>query len=72
MTPPYPPSSPHLDIRNIVEILIIFREGGRGGGYPFAENSAKIINLIFEPFPKSKVFRLDFCPPPTPLPKAQG
>ena len=21
------------------------------GGYPFAENSAKIINLIFEPFP---------------------
>ena len=32
--------------------LIIFREGGvGGGGTPFAENSAKIINLIFEPFP---------------------
>ena len=30
--------------------LIIFREGGVGG-YPFAENSTKIINLIFEPFP---------------------
>ena len=30
--------------------FIIFREGGMGGT-PFAENSAKIINLIFEPFP---------------------
>ena len=29
--------------------LIIFMDGGT----PFAENSAKIINLIFEPFPKS-------------------
>ena len=28
---------------------MIFREGGE---YPFAENSAKIIYLIFEPFPK--------------------
>ena len=37
------------DIKNVGEILIIFREGGRGGwgGYPLAENSAKIINLIF-------------------------
>ena len=36
------------DIENVGEILIIFREGGRGGGgYPLAENSAKIINLIF-------------------------
>ena len=30
--------------------LTIFREGGVGGT-PFAENSAKIIHLIFEPFP---------------------
>ena len=53
MTPPYPPPSPHPDMRNVAEKLIIFREGGGGGGgYPFAENSAKIINLIFEPFPK--------------------
>ena len=35
--------------------LIIFREGGVGGGTPFAENSAKIINLIFEPFPNSQI-----------------
>ena len=35
--------------------LIIFREGGVGGGTPFAENSAKIINLIFEPFPKGRL-----------------
>ena len=28
-----------------------FPPSGRGGrGYPFVENSAKIINLIFEPF----------------------
>ena len=40
---------PHPDIQNIGEKLIIFRKGG--GGYPFTENSAKIINLIFEPFP---------------------
>ena len=32
--------------------LVIFREGG-GGGTPFTENSAKIINLIIEPFPKT-------------------
>ena len=32
--------------------LIIFRKGGGGGGgYPFAENSAKITNLIFATFP---------------------
>ena len=30
--------------------MIIFREGGVGGT-PFAENSEKIITLIFEPFP---------------------
>ena len=33
------------------KLIIIFTDGG----YPlppFAENSAKIINLIFEPFPK--------------------
>ena len=29
--------------------LVIFRKGG--GGTPFTENSTKIINLIFEPFP---------------------
>ena len=38
-----------------VKKLIIFREGGEGGGDPFTENSAKIINLIFEPFPYSIV-----------------
>ena len=27
------------------------RGGGGEGGTPFTENSAKIINLIFEPFP---------------------
>ena len=31
-----------------VKKLIIFTDGGTP---PFAENSAKIINLIFEPFP---------------------
>ena len=36
--------------KNVAEKLIIFREGGRGG-YPFAENSSKIINLIFATFP---------------------
>ena len=30
------------------------RGGGGEGGTPFAENSAKTINLIFEPFPKQK------------------
>ena len=40
--------------KNVAEKLIIFREGGRGGGmgYPLAENSAKIINFIFKPFPE--------------------
>ena len=41
-----------LNIFWVFEELIIFREGGVGGrGTPFAENSAKIIYLIFEPFP---------------------
>ena len=35
------------------------------GGTPFAENSAKIINLIFEPFPKpswkKKLFVFNLC-----------
>ena len=34
-----------------------------GLGYPFAENSAKIINLIFEPFPKKEWFSLNPLPP---------
>ena len=42
--------SPNPNILNVAEKLIIFREGGRG--YPLQENSAKIINSIFEPFPK--------------------
>ena len=36
--------------------LIIFTD--RGYPSPFAENSAKIINLIFEPFPKVSKLRL--------------
>ena len=32
--------------------LIIFRDGGYPPPPPFAGNSAKIINLIFEPFPR--------------------
>jgi len=43
------PPLPHPPIQNVGEKLIIFREGERG--YPFSENSAKITNLIFEPFP---------------------
>ena len=35
--------------KNIGKKLIIFHEGG--GRYPFVENSVKLINLIFEPFP---------------------
>ena len=35
--------------------LIIFAEGSaKRGGYPFAENSPKIIKLIFEAFPKGR------------------
>ena len=63
--PPPPPLTSYLDAdhdhmfspywkqKNFEKKLIIFREGGVGaeGGTPFAENSAKIINLIFEPFP---------------------
>ena len=42
--------------KNVAEKLIIFREGG-GGGYPFAENSAKMINLIFATFPNKFIFK---------------
>ena len=34
--------------KNVRKKIIIFQEGG---GYPFKENSAKIICLIFDPFP---------------------
>ena len=36
-----PPPSPHPDIQNVDEKLIIFREGGRGGegGVPLRENN---------------------------------
>ena len=37
------------------KILIFRREGGGGGGYPSMENSMKIINIFFEPFPKGRV-----------------
>ena len=37
------------------EKIYHFLRRGDGGGYPFAEKSAKIINLIFEPFPKHVV-----------------
>ena len=40
--------------------LIIFHEGGVGGT-PFAENSAKIINLIFEPFPNRVKISVYLC-----------
>ena len=36
--------------------LKLFSAKGGEGGYPFAENSAKIINLIFEPFPNQLSF----------------
>ena len=36
--------------KNVGKKSIIFHKGGVR--YPFAENIAKIINLIFEPFPK--------------------
>ena len=41
-------------LKNMLEKINYFprRGGGGEGGTPFAENSAKIINLIFEPFPK--------------------
>ena len=35
--------------KNVAEKLIIFTDGGYPP--PRAENSAKIINLLFEPFP---------------------
>ena len=37
--------------KNVGKKLNIFRKGGMGG-YPFAENSAEMIYLIFKPFPK--------------------
>ena len=37
-------------IKNLRKKINYFPRRG-GGGTPFAENSAKIINLIFEPFP---------------------
>ena len=46
-----PQPLPHRNIQNVGGKLIISREEGKGGGHPFTENSAKIINLIFEPFP---------------------
>ena len=46
-------------MQNVAEKLIIFREGGGGGGDPFGENSAKIINSIFATFPNElRVFPL--------------
>ena len=39
--------------KNVGKKLIIFHKGWVGGGDLFAENSAKIISLIFEPFPNS-------------------
>ena len=33
-------------------LFFIFMDGGRGAPPPFAENSAKMIHLIFEPFPQ--------------------
>ena len=48
-------------IKKFGKKLIIFREGWEGrGGTPVAENSAKIINSIFEPFPYSFSKYCDF------------
>ena len=41
------------------EKLIIFMDGGYPPPPPFAENSAKIINLIFEPFPNIQQKTID-------------
>ena len=41
--------TPHPDIQNVRGKTIIFCE--ERGGCPFAEKSAKIINLIFDPIP---------------------
>ena len=41
------------------EKLIIFMDGGYPPSPPFAENSAKIINLIFEPFPNIQQKTID-------------
>ena len=58
MTPPTPTPSPNPDIQNVWGKLIIFCEGGRGGGrgYPSTEDYVKIIYLIFEPFPNERTF----------------
>ena len=49
-------------IQNLGKKFIIFREGGVGVT-PFAENSAKIISLIFEPFPKPNLKLQNFTKP---------
>ena len=41
-------------IKILFEKKIIYFPRRGGGGTPFAENSAKKINLIFEPFPYLK------------------
>ena len=48
-TPPLPP--PPMTTSKMLAKINYFLQRGEGGGYPFAENSAKIINSIFEPFP---------------------
>ena len=61
MNYPYPTESvsQHVDhlkpikkkLKKMLEEINYFPRRG-GGGYSFAENSAKIINSIFEPIPK--------------------
>ena len=58
--------------KNVGKHLIILRKGGMGGGYPFTENSARIINLIFEPFPYlinvlCSMILAHCAPPPVPI-----
>ena len=43
-----------------------------GGGYPFAENSTKIINLIFETFPKAFLFLIPALVRFLDMPKAKS
>ena len=45
------PAKAKLYLENVGGKIDYFPGRGDGGGTPFAENSAKIINLIFEPFP---------------------
>ena len=56
MTPPtlHPPPIPTSEMSRK---NYLFSAKGEGGGYPFTENSAKIIKLIFEPLPKSEDFK---------------